>query len=182
MRGRPLGGLVAYAETGYVSAVGMRRDGLGVSMNRKEVLLYFALTVFGNACTRAAVPPTVPPGSSALSREPSSSRDRQAKQALGGEEIAGVVRDAKPKIESECWQPALDARRHDVPMPVQVMARIQVAAAGNVAEVEVSDSPPELTGLSPCIATALRQLRFRATEEATAVNVPFTFDVRTPAP
>jgi len=91
--------------------------------------------------------------------------------------LAAFVGACNASRPLECWQPALDARTSDVPMPVRIPTRIKVAPAGIVAEVEVGDAPPELSTLSPCIAAALKNLRFRAIPKPTELSIQFVFDV-----
>jgi len=145
-------------------------------MNPSKILIYVWLAAFVGACN-ASRPLAAAPRSSALQHEPVQSRDAKAAQDLGSEQILRPLHDAMQKIKAECWQPALDARTSDVPMPVRIPTRIKVAPAGIVAEVEVGDAPPELSTLSPCIAAALKNLRFRAIPKPTELSIQFVFDV-----
>src|SRR5688572_29282179 len=59
------------------------------------------------------------------------------------EHISPVIAAAAPRIKSQCWQPALDARAPDAPPNARVVVQAQIDASGKVAAVQTDGSPPD---------------------------------------
>jgi predicted Zn finger-like uncharacterized protein len=89
-------------------------------------------------------------------------------------EIQGVISSNQARVRRQCWEPALAARSANGPTTARVSASITIGASGGVENVSASGADA-FPGLSGCIASKLKNLKFPASGGSTHVAVPFVF-------
>ena len=77
-------------------------------------------------------------------------------------------------MRRRCWEPALAARSANGPTTARVSANITIGASSSVENVNASGADA-FPGLSSCIASKLKNLKFPASGGSTNVAVPFVF-------
>jgi hypothetical protein len=145
------------------------------------------VAVLGVACGTATAPPPpqsapaekVPVAAATPVREEPSSAELPV--TLTAEHIMPVIAAVAPRVKAQCWQPSLDARAADAPSNARVLVRTQIDPSGSVAAAHTEDSPPGYPQLADCVVKLVRSLTFPGAQTATAANIPFVFDTKTPS-